>query len=154
MSQYVKKALVLGAGGFIGSHMVKRLRSEGYWVRGVDLKYPEFSMSGTNEFVRGDLRDINFVERVIQFKGYLGNFYNSVPSRYLQGFDEIYQFAADMGGAGYVFSGENDADIMHNSATINLNVLESVRKFNDFKNEIKTKIFYSSSACKIGRAHV
>jgi nucleoside-diphosphate-sugar epimerase len=147
MSEYKKTALVLGAGGFIGSHMVKRLRSEGYWVRGVDLKYPEFSMSEANEFVLGDLRDLNFVERVIQFKGYLGNFYHFVASQYLQPFDEIYQFAADMGGAGFVFTGENDADIMHNSATINLNVLESVRKFNDFKNEIKTKIFYSSSAC-------
>jgi nucleoside-diphosphate-sugar epimerase len=147
MSEYKKTALVLGAGGFIGSHMVKRLRSEGYWVRGVDLKYPEFSMSEANEFVLGDLRDLNFVERVIQFKGYLGNFYHFVASQYLQPFDEIYQFAADMGGAGFVFTGENDADIMHNSATINLNVLESVRKFNDFKDTNKTKIFYSGSAC-------
>jgi nucleoside-diphosphate-sugar epimerase len=147
MSEYTKTALVLGAGGFIGSHMVKRLRSEGYWVRGVDLKYPEFSLSEANEFIQGDLRDMNFVERVIQFKGYLGNFYHFVASQYLDTFDEIYQFAADMGGAGYVFSGENDADIMHNSATINLNVLESVRKFNDFKGVNKTKIFYSSSAC-------
>jgi len=147
MANYTKTALVLGAGGFIGSHMVKRLRSEGYWVRGVDLKYPEFSMSEANEFVRGDLRDMNFVERVIQFKGHRGNFYHFVASQYLDTFDEIYQFAADMGGAGYVFSGENDADIMHNSATINLNVLESVRKFNDFKGVNKTKIFYSSSAC-------
>jgi nucleoside-diphosphate-sugar epimerase len=147
MSEYKKTALVLGAGGFIGSHMVKRLRSEGYWVRGVDLKYPEFSMSEANEFVLGDLRDLNFVERVIQFKGYLGNFYHFVASQYLQPFDEIYQFAADMGGAGFVFTGENDADIMHNSATINLNVLESVRKFNDFKDTNNTKIFYSGSAC-------
>jgi nucleoside-diphosphate-sugar epimerase len=147
MSEYTKTALVLGAGGFIGSHMVKRLRSEGYWVRGVDLKYPEFSLSEANEFVQGDLKDVNFVERVIQFKGYRGNFYHFVASQYLDTFDEIYQFAADMGGAGYVFSGENDADIMHNSATINLNVLESVRQFNDFKGVNKTKIFYSSSAC-------
>jgi nucleoside-diphosphate-sugar epimerase len=147
MSEYKKTALVLGAGGFIGSHMVKRLRSEGYWVRGVDLKYPEFSVSEANEFILGDLRDLNFVERVIQFKGYLGNFYHFVASQYLQPFDEIYQFAADMGGAGFVFTGENDADIMHNSATINLNVLESVRKFNDFKDTNKTKIFYSGSAC-------
>jgi GDP-D-mannose 3', 5'-epimerase len=147
MSEYKKTALVLGAGGFIGSHMVKRLRSEGYWVRGVDLKYPEFSLSEANEFVRGDLRDVNFVERVIQFKGHRGNFYHFVASQYLDTFDEIYQFAADMGGAGYVFSGENDADIMHNSATINLNVLEAVRQFNDFKGTNKTKIFYSSSAC-------
>jgi GDP-D-mannose 3', 5'-epimerase len=147
MSEYTKTALVLGAGGFIGSHMVKRLRSEGYWVRGVDLKYPEFSLSEANEFVQGDLKDVNFVERVIQFKGHCGNFYHFVASQYLDTFDEIYQFAADMGGAGYVFSGENDADIMHNSATINLNVLESVRQFNDFKGVNKTKIFYSSSAC-------
>ena len=147
MSQYVKKALVLGAGGFIGSHMVKRLRAEGYWVRGVDLKLPEFSEHQANEFVIGDLRDVTFVERVIQYKGDRGNFYKFVPSRYLQGFDEIYQFAADMGGAGFVFTGENDADIMHNSVTINLNVLESVRKFNDFLGKNFTKIFYSGSAC-------
>ena len=75
MSDYKKTALVLGAGGFIGSHMVKRLRSEGYWVRGVDLKYPEFSESEANEFVQGDLRDVDFVRRIIQFKGYEGNFY-------------------------------------------------------------------------------
>jgi nucleoside-diphosphate-sugar epimerase len=147
MSEYTKTALVLGAGGFIGSHMVKRLLSEGYWVRGVDLKYPEFSQTKANEFITGDLRDVRFVERVIQFKGHRGNFYHFVASQYLDTFDEIYQFAADMGGAGYVFSGENDADIMHNSATINLNVLESVRQFNDFKGVNKTKIFYSSSAC-------
>jgi nucleoside-diphosphate-sugar epimerase len=147
MSEYKKTALVLGAGGFIGSHMVKRLLAEGYWVRGVDLKYPEFSVSEAHEFILGDLRDVNFVERVIQFKGYLGNFYYFVASQYLQPFDEIYQFAADMGGAGFVFTGENDADIMHNSATINLNVLESVRKFNDFTGTNKTKIFYSGSAC-------
>ena len=147
MSQYVKKALVLGAGGFIGSHMVKRLRAEGYWVHGVDLKFPEFSEHQANEFVLGDLRDVTFVERVIQYKGDAGNFYKFVPSRYLQGFDEIYQFAADMGGAGFVFTGENDADIMHNSVTINLNVLESLRKFNDFLGKNSTKIFYSGSAC-------
>jgi GDP-D-mannose 3', 5'-epimerase len=147
MSEYKKTALVLGAGGFIGSHMVKRLRSEGYWVRGVDLKHPEFSLSEANEFILGDLRDMNFVERVIQFKGYLGNFYHFVASQYLEPFDEIYQFAADMGGAGFVFTGENDADIMHNSATINLNVLEAVHQFNNFKGVNKTKIFYSGSAC-------
>jgi len=147
MSEYTKTALVLGAGGFIGSHMVKRLRSEGYWVRGVDLKYPEFSLSEANEFIRGDLRDINFVERVIQFKGYLGNFCQFVTSQYLDTFDEIYQFAADMGGAGFVFTGENDADIMHNSATINLNVLEAVHQFNNLKGVNKTKVFYSGSAC-------
>jgi nucleoside-diphosphate-sugar epimerase len=147
MSQYIKRALVLGAGGFIGSHMVERLRSEGYWVRGVDLKFPEFSEHQANEFVLGDLRDVTFVERVIQYKGDGGNFYNFVPSRYLQPFDEIYQFAADMGGAGFVFTGDHDADIMHNSVTINLNVLDSVRKFNDFAGKNTTKIFYSGSAC-------
>jgi len=147
MSEYKKTALVLGAGGFIGSHMVRKLRSEGYWVRGVDLKYPEFSKTESHEFIQGDLRDVSFVERVIQFKGYQGNFYHNVPSRYLQPFDEIYQFAADMGGAGFVFTGENDADIMHNSCTVNLNVLESVRKFNDTTGWNTTKIFYSGSAC-------
>lgn len=147
MSEYKKTALVLGAGGFIGSHMVRKLRSEGYWVRGVDLKYPEFSKTESHEFIQGDLRDVSFVERVIKFKGYQGNFYHSVPSRYLQPFDEIYQFAADMGGAGFVFTGENDADIMHNSCTVNLNVLESVRKSNDITGWNTTKIFYSGSAC-------
>jgi nucleoside-diphosphate-sugar epimerase len=147
MSEYKKTALVLGAGGFIGSHMVKRLRSEGYWVRGVDLKYPEFSMSEANEFILGDLRDLHFVERVLQYKGPYSNFYNFVPSKYIDTFDEIYQFAADMGGAGFVFTGENDADIMHNSVTINLNVLEAQRQLNDFKEVNKTKIFYSGSAC-------
>lgn len=147
MSQYKKTALVLGAGGFIGSHMVKRLRSEGYWVRGVDLKRPEYSETEANEFIQGDLRDAAFVERVIQFKGYLGNFYHFVASKYIDTFDEIYQFAADMGGAGFVFTGENDADIMHNSVSINLNVLEAQRQLNDFKEVNKTKIFYSGSAC-------
>ena len=147
MSDYKKTALVLGAGGFIGSHMVKRLRSEGYWVRGVDLKFPEFSEHQANEFVIGDLRDVTFVERVIQFKGDAGNFYHSVPYRYIQSFDEIYQFAADMGGAGFVFTGENDANIMHNSVTINLNVLEMQHQMNERIGVNKTKIFYSGSAC-------
>jgi len=146
MSEYKKTALVLGAGGFIGSHMVKRLRSEGYWVRGVDIKDTEFSPTEANEFITGDLRDVEFVRRVIQFKGEQGNFYNSVPDRYLQPFDEIYQFAADMGGAGFVFTGENDADIMHNSVTINLNILDEQRKFNETVGN-RTKIFYSGSAC-------
>ena len=120
----MKTALVCGAGGFIGSHLANRLKNEGFWVRGVDLKYPEFSETSCDDFVIGDLRNQNLVDRVID-----------------QHFDEIYQLAADMGGAGYIFTGENDADIMHNSATINLNVLESCRKRNN-KN-----IFYSSSAC-------
>ena len=147
MTQYVKKALVLGAGGFIGSHMVKRLRAEGYWVRGVDLKRPEFTETEANEFIQGDLRDVDFVRRVLKFKGNLGNFYASVPDRYIEPFDEIYQFAADMGGAGFVFTGENDADIMHNSVSINLNVLECQRKMNEDKDKNVTKIFYSGSAC-------
>mgnify|MGYP003112494952 FL=1 len=147
MAQYVKKALVLGAGGFIGSHMVNRLRSEGYWVRGVDLKRPEFSETEANEFVQGNLCDINFVRRVLEYKGDRGNFYNSVPYRYIQCFDEIYQFAADMGGAGFVFTGENDADIMHNSVQINLNVLECQRKMDEEKGKNDTKILYSGSAC-------
>jgi nucleoside-diphosphate-sugar epimerase len=147
MSEYKKTALVLGAGGFIGSHMVRRLRSEGYWVRGVDLKRPEFSETEANEFILGDLRDVDFVRRVLEYKGPYSNFYNSVPYRYIETFDEIYQFAADMGGAGFVFTGENDADIMHNSATINLNVLEMQRKMNEDKGVNATKIFYSGSAC-------
>ncbi|MCB9639427.1 MAG: NAD-dependent epimerase/dehydratase family protein [Myxococcales bacterium] len=147
MSEYTKTALVLGAGGFIGSHMAKRLREEGYWVRGVDLKYPEFGSTESHEFIQGDLRDAAFVERVLQFKGYAGDFYEFVPFQNIEAFDEIYQFAADMGGAGFVFTGENDADIMHNSATINLNVLDAMRKFNDMKGVNKTKVFYSGSAC-------
>ena len=153
----MKKCLVLGAGGFIGSHMVKRLKEEGAWVRGVDLKYPDFSMSVADEFVTGDLRDVDFVKRVIEFKGEQGNFYNSVPNYLIETFDEIYQFAADMGGAGYIFTGEHDAEIMHNSASINLNLLEEQRKLNEsygikwdsrpVENRHTTKIFYSSSAC-------
>ncbi|MCX5700849.1 MAG: NAD-dependent epimerase/dehydratase family protein [Candidatus Omnitrophica bacterium] len=120
----MKKILVLGAGGFIGSHLVKRLKSEGNWVRGVDLKYPEYSKTLADEFIIGDLRDQQLVNKVVD-----------VP------FDEIYQLAADMGGAGYIFTGEHDADVMHNSATINLNVLERARIIG------AKKIFYSSSAC-------
>ena len=147
MRDYCGTALVLGAGGFIGSHMVKRLRSEGYWVRGVDLKSPEFSDTEAHEFVHGDLRDTYFVKRILGYKGQQGNFYNSVPERYIEPFDVIYQFAADMGGAGFVFTGENDAEIMQNSVTINLNVLEEQRKLNEYKEVNKTKIFYSGSAC-------
>ena len=147
MSEYTKTALVLGAGGFIGSHMVKRLKSEGYWVRGVDLKYPEFSATAADEFVQGDLRDRNFVARCIRYAGERGNFYAQIVDKFLEPFDEIYQFAADMGGAGFVFTGENDADIMHNSVSINLNVLEEQRKWNEITELNKTKIFYSGSAC-------
>jgi len=147
MREYKKTALVLGAGGFIGSHMVKRLRKEGYWVRGVDLKYPEFSRTEANEFVCMDLRDVEVVRRVIRFGGYRGNFYSQIVDKFLEPFDEIYQFAADMGGAGFIFTGENDADIMHNSASINLNLLEEQKKLNKDKKVNQTKIFYSSSAC-------
>jgi len=157
----MKTALVLGAGGFIGSHMVKRLRADGYWVRGVDLKYPEFSETEANEFVCMDLTDREVMRRVIRYGGERGNFYRSIVDKFLEPFDEIYQFAADMGGAGFVFTGENDADIMHNSVSINLNVLEEQRKLNETFNgdkkdwtvavrpklHWKTKIFYSSSAC-------
>ena len=156
----MKTALVLGAGGFIGSHMVKRLKKEGYWVRGVDLKYPEFSDTEADEFIQGDLRDKSFVERVIQYKGHQGNFYESIPYRYVEPFHEIYQFAADMGGAGFIFTGENDADIMQNSASINLNLLDAQQKLNETFDGSEgwsecnrpcldwiTKIFYSSSAC-------
>ncbi|WND03345.1 NAD-dependent epimerase/dehydratase family protein [Temperatibacter marinus] len=120
----MRKALVLGAGGFIGSHLVNRLKSEGFWVRGVDLKFPEYADTQADDFVIADLRDQQICRAVIDQK-----------------FDEIYQLAADMGGAGYIFTGENDADIMHNSATINLNILETARKRNC------QRIFYSSSAC-------
>ena len=143
----MKKALVLGAGGFIGSHMVKRLREDGYWVRGVDLHYPEFSDTEANEFICMDLRDVDIMRRVIRYGGQTGNFYASIVDKFLEPFDEIYQFAADMGGAGFIFTGDNDADIMHNSATINLNLLEEQRKWNEEKGTSHTKIFYSSSAC-------
>ncbi len=120
----MRKALVCGAGGFIGSHLVKRLKKEGYWVRGIDLKYPEFSPTEADDIIIGDLRDPLLCRFATDLR-----------------FDEIYQLAADMGGAGYIFTGENDADVMHNSATINLNMLDACHKRN-----IQT-IFYSSSAC-------
>src|SRR4051794_27325423 len=119
-----KSALVCGAGGFIGSHLVKRLVREGYWVRGADIKPTEFSPTAAHDFLRGDLRDQQFCAAVVDRR-----------------FDEVYQLAADMGGAGYIFSGENDANVMHNSATINLNIVELCRK-----HEVG-RVFYSSSAC-------
>lgn len=119
-----RKALVCGAGGFIGSNLVKRLRNDGFWVRGVDLKYPEFSETAADDFFIGDLRDPYICRHVADMR-----------------FDEVYQLAADMGGAGYIFTGEYDADIMHNSGIINLNMLDA-----SYKRNIK-KIFYSSSAC-------
>ena len=121
---YQKKALVCGAGGFIGSSLVKRLKNEGYWVRGVDLRTPYYSESLANEFVVGDLRDQKFCKDVFD-----------------RSFDEVYQLAADMGGAAYIFTGVHDADIMHNSAQINLNVLHY-----GVLSKMK-KIFFSSSAC-------
>lgn len=120
----MKKAIVLGAGGFIGSHLVTRLKSMGYRVTGVDLKHPEYSETDADDFIIGDLRSADFCMQIM--KG---------------GFDEVYQLAADMGGAGYIFTGDNDANVMHNSATINLNILESV------VHHKAGKIFYSSSAC-------
>jgi len=143
----MKTALVLGAGGFIGSHMVKRLKKDGYWVRGVDLKYPDFSMTEADEFITRDLRDPDAMRRVIRYGGQTGNFYSQIVDKFLEPFDEIYQFAADMGGAGYIFTGENDADIMHNSASINLNLLDQQLQWNQYKGTNHTKIFYSSSAC-------
>jgi len=119
-----KTALVCGAGGFIGSHLVKRLKKEGYWVRGVDLKHPEFGKTHADDFVIGDLRDPALCKRVVD-----------------RAFDEVYQLAADMGGAGFVFTGENDAAIMHNSALINLNMAEQCRLAK------VGRVFYSSSAC-------
>ena len=136
MSQ--KTALVLGGGGFIGNAMVTRLKSENYWVRSVDLKSPEFSSSGADEFVVGDLRNYALVESVL----HLG-----ISAQDKVSFDEVYQFAADMGGAGFIFTGNHDAQIMHNSASINLNVLEALHQLNLSLGLNKTKIFYSSSAC-------
>lgn len=120
----MRSALVCGAGGFIGGHLVKRLKSEGYWVRGVDLKSHEYAVSEADDFIVGDLRDQYFCKQAIDRR-----------------FDEVYQLAADMGGAGFVFVGENDADIMHNSALINLNLLDACCR------RLIPRIFYSSSAC-------
>jgi GDP-D-mannose 3', 5'-epimerase len=119
-----KAALVCGAGGFIGHHLVRRLKREGFWVRGADLKFPRFSETEADDFMIGDLRDPYFVRHAIDRR-----------------FDEIYQLAADMGGAGYIFTGEHDADVMHNSASINLNVVSAAHARNN------RRIFYSSSAC-------
>jgi len=120
----MKQALVCGAGGFIGSHMVERLKQEGFWVRGVDLKYPEFRQTVADDFVIGDLRQQDLCRQILD-----------------RPFDEVYQFAADMGGAGFVFIGTNDADIIHNSGLINMNLLGLCHS-----NGIK-RIFFSSSAC-------
>jgi nucleoside-diphosphate-sugar epimerase len=120
----MKTALVCGAGGFIGSHLVRRLKAEGLWVRGADLKFPEFAETAADDFAIGDLRDPGFCALIADRR-----------------FDEVYQLAADMGGAGYIFTGDNDANVMHNSASINLNMLEACRK------RAARRIFYSSSAC-------
>jgi GDP-D-mannose 3',5'-epimerase len=120
----MKTVLVCGAGGFIGGHLVRRLKNEGYWVRGVDLKYNPYAETAADDFVIADLRDLALCRSIVDRR-----------------FDEIYQLAADMGGAGYIFTGENDANVMHNSATINLNMLDACQKRNNHK------IFYSSSAC-------
>ena len=125
-----KTALVCGAGGFIGSHMVKRLKKEGYWVRGVDIKEPEFSYTEADDFVIGNLTVQSIARAVID-----------------RTCDEVYQFAADMGGAGYIFTGDHDADVMDNSATVNLNMIRRIKDWNEEHNVNKTKIFFSSSAC-------
>ena len=130
----MKKALVLGAGGFIGNQLVKRLKSEGYWVRGVDLKYPEFSDTEADDFIKGDLTDLNVVIESMSIT-------RSLAKKIKYNFDEVYQLAADMGGAGYIFTGDNDANVMHNSALINLNVAHEASK-----KGVK-RVFYSSSAC-------
>jgi nucleoside-diphosphate-sugar epimerase len=118
-----KRILVNGAGGFIGGHLVKRLKAEGYWVRAVDIKQHEYTVPPADQFILGDLREPGVVRDAVK------------------DIDEVYQIAADMGGAGYIFTGVNDASVMHNSATINLNTLE-------FGVEAGVKrFFYSSSAC-------
>jgi nucleoside-diphosphate-sugar epimerase len=131
----MKKALVLGAGGFIGSHLVTRLKSEGYWVRGVDIKYPDFSESSADEFIIADLRNPLKTSLVMYSPDQLSEQDN------INSFHEVYQLAADMGGAGYINTGDNDAQVVHNSMLINLNVLNEAHKKN-----VK-KIFYASSAC-------
>jgi nucleoside-diphosphate-sugar epimerase len=131
----MKTALVLGAGGFIGNHLVNFLKDKNYWVRGVDLKYNEYQKTRADDFIIGDLTDTQLTNNA--FKAPTQHTSNDVESS----FDEVYQLAADMGGAGYIFSGENDANVMYNSALINLNVVKAATIY-----KIK-KIFYSSSAC-------
>ena len=126
----MKTALVLGAGGFIGGHLVTRLKNEGYWVRGVDIKKHEYNKTDADEFFVLDLRNSSSVSTAFTLNG--------VDST----FDEVYQLAADMGGAGYIFTGEHDANVMHNSAMINLNVANQAIKYTKMP-----KVFYSSSAC-------
>jgi GDP-D-mannose 3', 5'-epimerase len=137
MKLNMKKVLILGGGGFIGGHLAKRLKSEGYWVRCADIKKHEYFQEEEfcNEFRQGDLRDLSFVSKCIWSPSQ-----KSINDK-LESFDEVYQLAADMGGAGYIFTGENDANVMHNSAMINLNVAHCAHQHG-----IK-KLFYSSSAC-------
>jgi nucleoside-diphosphate-sugar epimerase len=142
----MKTALVLGGGGFIGSHLVKKLKELDYFVRAVDIKKPEHWTTYADEFLLYDLRNPMNVDAVMRIDTINGNIipefsYHSRPFSKTISFDEVYQLAADMGGAGYIFTGENDANVMHNSATINLNVLDSAVRYG-----VK-KIFYSSSAC-------
>ena len=137
----MKTALVLGCSGLIGSHMVDRLKSEGYWVRGVDIKHPDYHVDKCDEFLIYDLRDPRNVEAVLRLD--VDNTFSFQKRAFVdqKPFDEVYQFAADMGGAGYIFTGEHDADIMTNSALINLNVAAWAKIY-----EVG-KLFYSSSAC-------
>jgi len=133
-----KTALVLGGGGFIGGHLAKHLKEEGFWVRIVDIKEKHEYWNHNDichEYIQGDLRDPMLVNKVM----FAPNQESETDK--INSFDEVYQLAADMGGAGYIFTGDNDANVMHNSALINLNVVyEAVKK------SIK-RIFYSSSAC-------
>ena len=144
----MKTALVLGAGGFIGNHMVNRLKAEGYWVRGVDLKYPEYGKTQADHFVIRDLRDRDQMSQLIGYAGCRRDPHQIYARQFDKPFDEIYQFAADMGGAGYIFTGDHDADVMHNSATINLNLLDAIKEYGDYHTKSAyPMIFYSSSAC-------
>jgi len=136
----MKKILVCGAGGFIGSHLVRRLHQEGHWVRGVDLKLPEFSETVADDFVVGDLREQELCRKIFYDLLDYDNRHNRWYDR-AKPYDEVYQLAADMGGAGYIFTGEHDADVMHNSAQINLNIADHC-----IKNKVG-RVFYSSSAC-------
>lgn len=144
-----KKALIYGAGGFIGSHLAKRLKSEGYWVRGVDIKEPEYMRKEDifDHFVIRDLRIPASVTETIGYAGCKRNPYQTYAQQFDMPFDEIYQLAADMGGAGYIFTGDNDANIMHNSATINLNLLDQLVSQHARLGTPYPTVFYSSSAC-------
>lgn len=141
-----KTALVLGS-GFIGTHMVSRLKKEGYWVRCVDVELPPFSKTDADHFVVRDLRNYNDVRELIGYAGCNRNPYQTFAREFDKPFDEIYIFASLMGGAGFIFTKENDADIMHNGTSIVLNVLESQKEYNKQYGVNKTKVFFASSAC-------